>query len=183
MSNGLLENCFDTLKGVFKSSRKDSPTMAPKKEVPSFIGKFFKTTSTARKLMDPEGRLCELNPNSHYRELVYSTVDADARKWDEMSWTQASLYEAAQKGMTTIDIRVDLLSIIPMRNIDPTMRVSRKKIDGRHLEILQRHTFNEPELEQYADKPNMDAPLAAITLGYAQAKRAYVYIISRKATE
>jgi hypothetical protein len=60
------------------------------------------------------------------------------------------------------------------------MRISRKKIDGRHLEILQRDTFNEPELKEYADKPNMDNSLAAITLGYAQAKRDYVYIISRK---
>lgn len=49
-------------------------------------------------MMDPEGRICELDTNSHYRELVYATMDAK-RHWDEMSWTQASLYEAAQKGM------------------------------------------------------------------------------------
>jgi hypothetical protein len=108
MSNGRLEKYFNTFKGIFKPSRKATPNpiMASKKEVPSFLAKFFKTTSIARKLMDPEGRLCELSPSSHYRELVYSTVDA--RQWDEMSWTQASLYEAAQKGMITFDIRTDL---------------------------------------------------------------------------
>jgi hypothetical protein len=49
--------------------------------------------------MDPEGRICELDTNSHYRELVYSTFDR--RTWNEMDWTQASLYEAAQEGTVT----------------------------------------------------------------------------------
>jgi hypothetical protein len=59
------------------------------------------------------------------------------------------------------------------------MRVSRKKINGTNLEILQRDIFNDRELV-YADKANVDDSLAVITLGYAQAKRDYVYIISRK---
>jgi hypothetical protein len=98
MSNGRLEKLSNKFKAVFKPSQNESttPAMSLTKEIPSILGKFFKTTSKARKLMDPEGRLCELDPNSHYRELVYNTVDA--KKWDEMSWTQASLYEAAQKG-------------------------------------------------------------------------------------
>jgi len=66
-----------------------------------------------------------------------------------------------------------------MSPVDPSLRISRKRIDGRHLEIYQRDVFNEVELEKYADKPNMGASLAAVTLGYAQAKREYVYIMSR----
>jgi hypothetical protein len=42
--------------------------------------------------------------------------------------------------------------------------------------------FNEAELKEYVNKPNMDSSLAGITLGYAQAKREYVYIVSRKTT-
>jgi hypothetical protein len=62
------------------------------------------------------------------------------------------------------------------------MRISRKKINGTHLEILHRDVFNEAELKEYANKANMDSSLVRITLGYAQAKRNYVYIISRKTT-
>jgi hypothetical protein len=60
------------------------------------------------------------------------------------------------------------------------MRISRKKINGTRLEIFQCDVFNEPELKEIADKPNMGSSLCAITLGYAQARREYVYIISRK---
>lgn len=60
------------------------------------------------------------------------------------------------------------------------MRVSRKKINGNHLEILHRDVFNETEQKEYEDKPNMGSSLAGITLGYAQQKREYVYILSRK---
>jgi hypothetical protein len=81
---------------ILKPFRSVRRAMASAKEVPSYLAKFFKTTSAARKLMDPEGRLCELDPDSHYRELVYSTMHQ--RQWDEMSWTQAKLYEAAQQG-------------------------------------------------------------------------------------
>jgi hypothetical protein len=61
------------------------------------------------------------------------------------------------------------------------MRISRKKINGTHLEIFQRDFFNEQELHKYVDKPNIDLSVVAVTLGYAQARRDYVYIISRKA--
>ena len=40
--------------------------------------------------------------------------------------------------------------------------------------------FNEPELKLYEEKPNMDSSVCAITLGFMQARRDYVYIISKK---
>jgi hypothetical protein len=60
------------------------------------------------------------------------------------------------------------------------MRISRKKIDGTYFEIFQRDFFNEPELKLYEGKPNMNLSVAAITLGHFQAKRDYVYIVSKK---
>jgi len=138
--------------------------MATTKAIPPNIAKHFNTTAKAKKLMDPEGRICELETKSHNRELVYNTVKPSkytASHWDEMSWSQATLYQAAQQ--------------------DLTMRISRKAINGNtNLEIFTRDVFNSPEREKYANKPNMDSSICAVTLGYAQCRRNYVYIISKK---
>lgn len=110
MSNVFAEKHTSTVKGILKPTIKAPHIiMTSKNEIPSVLAKFFKTTSTARKLMDPEGRLCELNPCSHYRELVYNTVD---NTWDEMSWTQASLYEAAQNGMIALDTKLTFIFML-----------------------------------------------------------------------
>ena len=64
---------------------------------------------------------------------------------------------------------------------DHTLRISRKKITGTTVEILQQDLFNEPELSLYADKPNMKASLASKQLGFFQAaKHEFVYILSKK---
>lgn len=47
--------------------------------------------------MDPEGRLCELDRSNAHRVLVYSKYPGDV-DWDEMSWSQASLFKRAQEG-------------------------------------------------------------------------------------
>jgi len=71
--------------------------------------------------MDPEGRLCELKPDSHHRELVYSLFFK--RQWDEMSWTQAKLYDAAQQGKSLTRIiswhAKNGIIFVPQFNLSP----------------------------------------------------------------
>ena len=67
--------------------------------IPASLSKYFKTTAKAQKLMDPEGRLCELDRQSQKLELVYSTHRAYRKGgWRQMQWSQAMLWKAAQDG-------------------------------------------------------------------------------------
>lgn len=140
MANGHIRKISDNFRALFKSSNKDatsaemssenaspkkapsenaspknapSETALPKKAPPPSFSKFFKTTKNARKLMDPQARVCELDINDRKRVLVYSTPKVramrlvDAMPWnkagmDEMLWSQATLYEASQKGTVIV---------------------------------------------------------------------------------
>ncbi|KIW00059.1 uncharacterized protein PV09_08403 [Verruconis gallopava] len=130
-----------------------------KRQIPATFGKYFKTTQKAQRLMDPERRLCELDRGSNDRELVFSTHPAYGEGWNEMTWSQALLWETAQN--------------------DPTLRVARKSLEsvkpGAELNILETDMFN--SLGSFRGV----APqrLATVRLGYAQCRRNYVYLLSR----
>jgi hypothetical protein len=72
-------------------------------------------------------------------------------------------------------------AFILIASVDTTLRISKKKLNGTHLEIKQRDLYNEPELSLYADKPTMDAALIATDLGFFQSKfHDHIYILSRR---
>ncbi|KAE9966517.1 hypothetical protein BLS_006954 [Venturia inaequalis] len=147
----------------------------PKKPPPPSFSKFFKTTKNARKLMDPQERVCELDINDPNRVMVYATPEVRAMHLneamphnkeglDEMLWSQPLLYESSQK--------------------EPTLRITRKKVQGTYLEILHRDIFNGAEQREFDDKPHMGSSLAHFKLGFIQAhKHKYVYILSRTRAE
>jgi hypothetical protein len=69
------------------------------KPIPTTLSKYFKTTAKARKLMDPEHRVCELDHQSHKLELVYSRHSAYHKDaWRQLDWSQAMLWQTAQDG-------------------------------------------------------------------------------------
>lgn len=49
--------------------------------------------------------------------------------------------------------------------------------------IRQRDFFNEPELTEYADKPSMNLTVTSIKLGFLQARRDWIYLLSKKTGE
>jgi hypothetical protein len=66
-------------------------------------------------------------------------------------------------------------------SVDTTLRISRKQLNGTHLEIRQRDLYNEPELSLYTDKPTLDVSLMATDLGFFQSRfHDYIYILSQK---
>jgi hypothetical protein len=84
-----------------------SPSLSPiGKQIPASLSKYFKTTAKAQRLMDPEGRICELDRKSRNSELVFSKhpdyPGVEGTDWDEINWSQRVLWEATQKGMYVI---------------------------------------------------------------------------------
>jgi hypothetical protein len=126
-----------------------------------------------------EGRVCQLDTQDPRRVLVY-VATGSAAHWDEMHWSQKALFEEAEKGMFS-EKRRRGGGTGANRGIDGTLRISRKKIMGTIVEILQRDLFNEPERGLFAEKPNMESSLASARLGFFQSKaHKYVYILSKK---
>lgn len=124
MTNGPLRETSHNSTGFLKSSNKTAMSAdmsghkasesqkkaTPKNPPPPSISKFFKTTKNARKLMDPQKRVCELDINDPCRVMVYVTPEIRAMRLkeemphnqdglDEMLWNQPLLYEMSQKGM------------------------------------------------------------------------------------
>ncbi|TID19119.1 hypothetical protein E2P81_ATG06100 [Venturia nashicola] len=189
MTNGPLRKISHNLRSFFKTSNKnpfsasmsgqdalDSPTKAIlKNPPPPLFSKFFKTTKNARKLMDPQERVCEMDINDHNRVMIYMTPEVRTMRLeeemphnkdglDEMLWSQSLLYEMSQK--------------------EPTVRITRKKVEGTHLEIFHRDIYNGAEQQESKDQPRMDPSLARFKLGFNQArKHKYVYILSRTRAE
>lgn len=90
-----------------------------KSSLPPSFGRYFKTTIKAQTLMDPEGRICELDRNSHERELVYichpTYKGVNDTAWDEMNWSQARLWNQAQSGMYSFCLHLGVSSLLRTR--------------------------------------------------------------------
>jgi hypothetical protein len=183
----------------FMASSLSSPAVHQnRKQIPASLAKYFKTTIKAQKLMDPEDRICELDRNSHESELVYSRHPSHSgihgMAWDQMSWSQARLWEQSQKGtiwilnsLCVFTVHDRPLSKEPQLmccHVDPTLRVSRKNVRALNLkagdvfEISITDVFN--EREQRAHAGTDDVVYGSITLGFEQCKRGWVYILSQK---
>jgi hypothetical protein len=59
------------------------------------------------------------------------------------------------------------------------MRISRKRTNGKLIEIFQRDLLNPPQQQKFKDLSGMLFSLAEIKLGFFEAKKhKYIYIIS-----
>ena len=139
-------------------------------------------------MSDDAGRICELDASDNRRVLIWKAGQDGG--FDEMNWSQKTLHEAAQIGefpsglysMETHFIESQLEVKTAVNDLpDPSMRISRKKIDGMTLEIKQIDLYNEVEQEKYKDHANMANSLVEVKLGFFQKERhEYIYIISKK---